>query len=93
MAISTAVFAYATARNSYLPAKQSGDGAFIVESGGIEYMITAKSLVVSEGNKVIREEQMVDFHGQEAPAAAPASPTPTTPLPPPLPAEQGGDGG
>ena len=30
-------------------------------------MVTAKSLVVSDGNKVIREEPMVDFHGQQAP--------------------------
>ena len=29
--------------------------------------MTAKSLVVSEGNKVIREEPMVDFHGPQAP--------------------------
>ena len=75
-----------------LPAKQSGDGAFIVENSGIEYMVTAKSLVVSEGNKVIREEPMVDFHGQQAPAT-PSTPTPTTPLPPPLPAESGGGQG
>jgi hypothetical protein len=73
-----------------VPAEQSGD-AFVADSGGIEYMVSAKSVVVSEGNKVLREEPMVDFHGPEAPAAAsPATPTPTTPLPPPLPAEQGG---
>ena len=83
-----------------VPAKQSGDGTFVAKSDGVEYVVTAKSLVLSEGNKVIREEQMVDFHGQQAPAPAPApaqapapaTPTPTTPLPPPLPAEKGGGG-
>ena len=79
-----------------VPAKQSGDGAFVADNGGIEYTVTAKSLVLSAGNKVIREEPMLDFHGPEAPAAAPpATPTPstpTTPLPPPLPAEEGGGG-
>ena len=75
-----------------VPADASEDGAFVAENGGIGYLVTAKSLVVSEGNKVIREEPMVDFHGPEAPAAPPASPTPTTPMPPPLPAEEGGSG-
>ena len=73
-------------------ADASEDGAFVAENGGIGYLVTAKSLVVSEGNKVIREEPMVDFHGPEAPAAPPATPTPTKPLPPPLPAEEGGGG-
>ena len=77
-----------------VPAKQSGDGTFVAKSGGVEYVVTARSLVLSEGNKVIREEPMVDFHGPQAPAPAPApaTPTPTTPLPPPLPAEKGGGG-
>jgi hypothetical protein len=77
-----------------VPAEASGDGTFVAGNGGIGYMVTAKSLVVSEGNKVIREEPMVDFHGPQAPApaAAPATPTPTTPLPPPLPAEEGHGG-
>ena len=80
-----------------VPAKQSGDGAFVADNGGIEYTVTEKSLVLSVGNKVIREEPMLDFHGPQAPAAAkpPAAPTPTTsttPLPPPLPAEKGGGG-
>ena len=81
-----------------LPAEASGGGAFVAENGGMRYTVTAKSLVVSEGNKVIREEPTVDFHGPEAPAATPAAPappatpTPTTPLPPPLPAEEGGGG-
>jgi hypothetical protein len=75
-----------------VPAEASGDGTFVAESGGIGYMVTAKSLVVSEGNKVIREEPMVDFHRPQAPAPAHATPTSTTPLPPPLPAEQGHGG-
>ncbi|WP_123026880.1 hypothetical protein [Mycolicibacterium stellerae] len=75
-----------------IPAEASADGAFVAESGGIGYLITAKSLVVSEGNKVIREEPMVEFHGPAAPAQPAATPTSTTPLPPPLPAEQGHEG-
>ena len=67
-----------------VPAEASTDGAFVADSGGIGYMVTAKSLVVSEGNKVIREEPMVEFHGPAAPS--------TTPLPPPLPAERGHEG-
>jgi hypothetical protein len=72
-----------------VPAKAPPDGAFPAENGPISYLVTAKSLVVSEGNSVLREEPMVDFHGTQAPVAAPATPTSTTPLPPPLPAEQG----
>ncbi len=79
-----------------IPATRSDDGAFLAENAGVEYLVTSKSLVVSTGEKVIREETMVDFHGQSSgpgpgPAAsAPRSTTPTTPLPPPLPAEVGG---
>src|SRR6478735_1916337 len=64
---------------------RTSDGAFVADSGGIGYMVTAKSLVVSEGNKVIREEPMVEFHGPAAPAQQAATPTSTTPLPAPLP--------
>jgi hypothetical protein len=76
-----------------VPAWQSGDG-YVADNDGMTYLVTSKSLVVSVGNKVIREEPMVDFHGPET-AQAPAAPpptttTPTTPLPPPLPAEVGG---
>jgi hypothetical protein len=70
-----------------VPAEESTDGAFIAVNDGIEYMVTAKSLVVSKGNEVLREEPMVDFHGAEA--SVPEQATPPTPLPPPLPAEQG----
>lgn len=72
-----------------VPAEASGDGTFVAENGGIGYLVTAKSLFVSEGNTVIREEAMVDFHGAQAPAPQSATPTPATPLPPPLPAERG----
>lgn len=86
-----------------VPAQASGDGTYIAESGGMRYTVTAKSLVIGDGEKVTREEPMVDFHGPPAPAAPPPSstsptsatpptpstPTSTTPLPPPLPAEQG----
>ncbi len=87
-----------------VPATRNDDGAFLVENAGIEYLVTSKSLVLSAGEKVIREEKMVDFHrlgspgAQEppkSPGAAPApaaTPTPTTPLPPPLAAEVGGSG-
>ncbi|OBH97156.1 hypothetical protein [Mycolicibacterium conceptionense] len=75
-----------------VPATRNDDGAFRVENAGIEYLVTSKSLVLSVGEKVIREEAMVDFHRPGAPAAAAASPTPTTPLPPPLAAEVGGSG-
>ncbi|MGV0597496.1 hypothetical protein [Mycolicibacterium porcinum] len=87
-----------------VPATRNDDGAFRVENAGIEYLVTSKSLVLSVGEKVIREEAMVDFHRPGAPAAAQdtakspgaapapatASPTPATPLPPPLAAEVGG---
>jgi len=76
-----------------VPASQSGDG-YVADNDGMTYLVTSKSLVVSLGNKVIRDEPMVDFHGPEtaqAPAAGPpTTTTPTTPLPPPLPAEAGG---
>jgi hypothetical protein len=80
-------------------AQAAGDGTFIAESGGVRYTVTAKSLAIGDGNKVLREESMVDFHGPAAPpppAPPPApstptstTPTPTTPMPPPLPAEKG----
>jgi hypothetical protein len=72
-----------------VPASQSGDG-FIADNDGVTYLLTAKSLVINLGDKVIREEPMVDFHRPGKPAA-PAAPPPTTttPLPPPLPAEVG----
>jgi hypothetical protein len=73
-------------------ASQSGE-AFVAENDGVTYTVTAKSLVISMGDKVIREESMVDFHRPDTPAppaAPPSTTTPTTPLQPPLPAEVGG---
>jgi hypothetical protein len=75
-----------------VPAEESTDGAFVAANNGIEYLVTSKSLVVSKGNDVLREEPMVDFHGAGASAAGPATPTSTTPLPPPLPAERPAEG-
>lgn len=74
-----------------IPATRSDDGSFRAENAGIEYLVTAKSLVLSAGERVIREELMVDYHGPGA-SAADETPTPSTPLPPPLPAEVGGSG-
>ena len=85
-----------------VPASASSDGGYVGESDGITYTVTSSSLVVSQGNQVIRREPMADFHGPKTTAAAPgtsapaapppstATPTATTPLPPPLPAEAGG---
>lgn len=84
-----------------VPAKQT-DGGFVAENDGITYTVTSAALVVKAGGAVIRDEPMVDFHGQGggAAAAAPAPATqpsaappvvePAEPLPPPLPAEVGG---
>lgn len=76
------------------PAEQSGDGKFVAENDGIDYTVTASSLVVSAGDHVIRDEPMVDFHDAQTPKAsatsAPETAAPTTSLPPPLPAEVGG---
>lgn len=77
-----------------LPATQSADGKFVAENDGVTYTAAAKSLVVSAGGTVIREDPMTDVHNPGAPAApattTPTTTTPTTPLPPPLPAEVGG---
>jgi hypothetical protein len=67
-----------------LSATRSGDGDFAAANDGIEYLVTAKSLVVSAGTQVIREESWVDFHGQgasQAPATATATPTATPTAP------------
>lgn len=76
------------------PATRSSDGAFTATNDGIDYMVTSTALVISVGERVIRDETMTDFHrsgGTATPSRAPAAtPTPTTPLPPPLPAEEGG---
>jgi hypothetical protein len=78
-----------------LSATRSDDGAFTAETDGVEYTVAAKSLIISAGEHVIREEPWIDFHnagGASAPStSAPSTKAaPTTPLPPPLPAEEGG---
>lgn len=73
-----------------LSATRSDDGAFIAENNGVEYTVAAKSLIISAGEKVIREEPWIDFHGAGAASTPSTKAAPTTPLPPPLPAEEGG---
>jgi len=88
-----------------VPASLSGDGSYVAKADGISYAVTSSSLVVTQGDQVIRRESMVYFHGPKTPqapagtsppaappAATPTSTTPTKPLPPPLPAEVGGSG-
>ncbi|GFG53034.1 hypothetical protein [Mycolicibacterium agri] len=69
------------------PAKETTNG-YIAANDGIEYLVTPKSLVVSEGNDVLREEPMVEFHGPGASESEETTPTSPTELPPPLPAER-----
>jgi hypothetical protein len=80
------------------------DGGFVAENDGITYTVTSSALTVTAGGKVLRDDKMVDFHGQvpggspapaapapaTQPSAAPPVVEPTAPLPPPLPAEAGG---
>ena len=84
-------------------ASPSADGGFVATHDGITYTVTSSSLVVSEGDQVVRREPMVYFHGPKTPqtpaatptqaaAPTPTKPTATAPLPPPLPAEVGGHG-
>lgn len=85
-----------------VPAKPTDGGGFVAVNDGITYRITSSDLVVSVGDRVLREEPWADYHGQQAatapvttaPSASTPTPTPTstTKLPPPLPAEVGGDG-
>ena len=65
-----------------VPASQSGDG-YVADNDGITYTVTAKSLVVSAGNAVTREEPMVDFHTPGS-AGTPPRATPTTPTTTPI---------
>lgn len=71
-------------------ATRSADGAFTATRDGIDYMVTSSDLVISAGERVIRDEPMVDFHRPGSAAAPEETPTPATPLPPPLAAEEGG---
>ncbi|KWX67520.1 hypothetical protein [Mycobacterium sp. NAZ190054] len=77
-------------------ATQSSDGAFTATTDGVEYMVTSSALVISAGEKVIRDEPMTDFHrAGTSGTSTPTTPSPITkptPLPPPLPAEVGGGG-
>ena len=85
-----------------IPAKRNADGAYAAVNDGVTYLVTSRSLAVSDGQRVVREEPMVDFHGTQTPVSAsaaaptkqavpaPDTPAPTTPLPPPLAAEVGG---
>ena len=45
-----------------VPASKSSDGAFTATTDGVEYRVTSKALVISVGEKVIRDEAMLDFH-------------------------------
>jgi hypothetical protein len=69
------------------PATPSGDG-FRAESSGFSYLVTAKSLVVSQGDRVIREETMVDFHRPDTATQQGASAPPVSPVPQAAPTSQ-----
>lgn len=74
------------------PALRSADGAFTASEGGIDYMVTSAALVISAGEKVIRDEPMVDFHragsstesstDESSTDDTPTDNTPTTPTTP-----------
>ncbi len=49
-------------------AKPSGDGGFVAENDGVTYSVTASSLVVAVGERVIRDEPMIDFQKPNSPA-------------------------
>lgn len=72
-------------------AEPSGNNGFVAEGDGVSYTVTPSALLVSAGEKVIRDEPWQTYSGPEAPASTAPSESwePTTPLPPPLPAEQG----
>jgi hypothetical protein len=83
-------------------ATATGDGEYVASNDVATYTVTSEALTITIGDDVVREETMLEFHGQAtssaSPAApsspgagpAPATPTPTKPLGPPLPAEVGG---
>ncbi|ODR07133.1 hypothetical protein BHQ15_11640 [Mycolicibacillus koreensis] len=86
-------------------ASSSGSGTYTATRDGITYTVSAASLRITDGDRTIRTEPMVDFHGAQPDTGAdtdadtdssppeeqsPAdTPAPSTPLPPPLPAEEG----
>lgn len=50
-----------------VPATAS-DAGYVAGDDGITYTVSAKSLAVRAGGRVIRDEPMLDFHGAPAPA-------------------------
>lgn len=73
-----------------IDAEPSGNNGFTADGDGIAYTVTPSALLVSEGEKVIRDEPWQTYSGPEASASAPETPaTSSAPLPPPLPAEEG----
>lgn len=80
-------------------ATKSGDDGFAADNDGVTYTVTSKSLVITQGDRVIRDEAFVDWHRPSSTASPATSTTATpqttsaTPLPPPLPAEVGGSRG
>lgn len=84
-------------------ASPSGSGTYAATRDGITYTVSATALTITDGDRTIRTEQMVDYHGAQPDTdtdtgadssppeeQAPAdTPAPSTPLPPPLPAEEG----
>lgn len=75
-------------------ASASGSNGFVAERDGIAYTVTPTALLVSAGEKVIRDEPWTQYFGSGAGGSASQSSTapttPAAPLPPPLPAEAGG---
>jgi len=55
-----------------LVAEPASGGGYVAENDGITYTVTSSALTISSGGTVIREEPMVEFHGQAS------SSTPTT---------------
>lgn len=63
-------------------ASRSSDGAFTADNDGIEYMVTSSALVISAGERVIRNETMLDFHRPGlTTTTAPRTTAPTTTAP------------
>ncbi len=44
-------------------ASSSGSGTYTATRDGITYTVSAKALTITDGDRVIRTEPMVDFHG------------------------------
>lgn len=65
-----------------LPASATGAG-FVATNDGVAYTVTSSGLEVAAGSTVIRDEPMLDFHGDAAstPSAATTSTTATSTTP------------